>query len=212
MLQINEIGTVSDRIIQLVNHFCQGNKTAFGRAADIQSGVLAGFVGSRASKPGFEILQKMLTAYPTVSPDWLLFGRGEMLRQGEVVDPTSGTGSMLASSSPISPEVRQELETQLAEVNKRLDAIDEQVIQRKADEELNYMVYSVTGKPDARRPYDGLLSIRLGITKEQAIELVRSKRISSLRYGDEDDTKYWRVSELSVRDYLRAENESSANE
>lgn len=81
MLQIQEIGTISQRIIQLVDHFCQGNKTAFGRAADIQSGVLAGIVGGRESKPGFEILQKLLTAYPSVNAEWLLFGRGQMLQE-----------------------------------------------------------------------------------------------------------------------------------
>jgi hypothetical protein len=79
MLEIEEQGTVAERIIKLVNHFCQGNKTAFGRAANIQSGVLAGIVGGRESKPGFEILQKLLTAYPTINPNWLLFGRGDML-------------------------------------------------------------------------------------------------------------------------------------
>ncbi|MFD1873877.1 hypothetical protein [Hymenobacter bucti] len=83
MLQINEIGSISERIMKLVEHFCQGNKTAFGRAADIQSGVLAGIVGGRESKPGFEILQKLLTAYPTVNPTWLLFGRGPMINDGE---------------------------------------------------------------------------------------------------------------------------------
>ncbi|WP_151086867.1 hypothetical protein [Hymenobacter baengnokdamensis] len=84
MLEINEVDTISKRIVKLVDYFCKGNKTAFGRAADIQSGVLAGIVGERGSKPGFELLQKMLTAYPTVSPDWLLFGHGRMLRK--VVD------------------------------------------------------------------------------------------------------------------------------
>lgn len=80
MIELNEVGTVSERIMKLVDHFCRGNKTAFGRAADIQSGVLAGIVGGRGSKPGFELLQKMLMAYPTVEPTWMLFGRGPMLR------------------------------------------------------------------------------------------------------------------------------------
>jgi hypothetical protein len=99
MLQIDEVGTVGERILQLVDHFHQGNKTAFGRAANIQSGVLAGIVGGRESKPGFEILQKLLTAYPTVSPNWLLFGRGEMLipatnnNYTERVDPFASTST-----------------------------------------------------------------------------------------------------------------------
>lgn len=67
--------------MQLINHFASGNKTAFGRIAELESGLLAGIVGSRQSKPSFEVLQKILTGYPTVSPDWLLFGRGVMLRE-----------------------------------------------------------------------------------------------------------------------------------
>lgn len=81
MIQIDEVGTIGERLMQLADHFHHGNKTAFGRKADIQSGVLAGIIGARGSKPGFEILQKLLTAYPTVSPIWLLFGKGAMLNE-----------------------------------------------------------------------------------------------------------------------------------
>lgn len=80
-----------DRIAQMVDHFCKGNKTAFGRGADIQSGVLAGIIGGRKNKPSFEVLQKILTGYSDVSPDWLLFGRGDMLRPEVWVDPFAST-------------------------------------------------------------------------------------------------------------------------
>jgi hypothetical protein len=98
MLHIDEAGTIGERIMRLVEHFHQGNKTAFGRVANIQSGVLAGIVGGRESKPGFEILQKLLTAYPNVNPTWLLFGRGEMLLStptitNEFVDPFASTST-----------------------------------------------------------------------------------------------------------------------
>ncbi|WP_151086823.1 hypothetical protein [Hymenobacter baengnokdamensis] len=87
MQEINEVGNVHDRIAQMVDRFCKGNKTAFGRGADIQSGVLAGIIGGRKNKPSFEVLQKIFTGYPTVNPDWLLFGRGEMLRPETGLDP-----------------------------------------------------------------------------------------------------------------------------
>lgn len=91
MLQIQERGTIAERLNQLVDYFCKGNKTAFGRAADIQSGVLASIVGGRGSKPGFELLQKFLTAYPKVEPTWLLFGNGPMLKNSvESVSEYSG--------------------------------------------------------------------------------------------------------------------------
>jgi hypothetical protein len=84
MQEIDEIGNVHDRIIQMVEHFGKGNKSAFGRVANIQSGVLAGIIGGRKNKPSFEVLQKILTGYPTVNPTWLLFGRGEMLINDKV--------------------------------------------------------------------------------------------------------------------------------
>jgi hypothetical protein len=112
MLNISEVGTVSERIIMLIKHFSQGNKAAFGRAADIQSGVLAGIIGGRESKPGFEILQKLLTAYPTVNPRWLLFGQGEML-EDKLLHPLtpSKPNDELTSPMQLPPNAtREELE------------------------------------------------------------------------------------------------------
>ncbi|RZJ93195.1 MAG: hypothetical protein EOO60_05435 [Hymenobacter sp.] len=98
MLNINEVGEVHDRINQLVDYFCQGNKAAFGRRADIQSGVLAGIVGGRKNKPSFEVMQRLLTAYPNVSPTWLLFGHGPMVQQthGDVTKPKVMSISLIA--------------------------------------------------------------------------------------------------------------------
>ena len=59
MLEIEEVGNIHDRIMNLVNYFSGGNKAAFGRGADIQSGVLAGIIAGRKNKPSFEVLQKI---------------------------------------------------------------------------------------------------------------------------------------------------------
>jgi hypothetical protein len=79
MLQVYEEGTVGERVQKLIDHFAHGNKSAFGRAADLPSALLASIVGGRQSKPSFEVVQRLLTAYPTVEPSWLLFGQGPML-------------------------------------------------------------------------------------------------------------------------------------
>ncbi|RZJ93871.1 MAG: hypothetical protein EOO60_04270 [Hymenobacter sp.] len=86
MLNVDEIGNIHDRINQMVDSFCKGNKAAFGRGADIQSGVLAGIIGGRKNKPSFEVLQKLLTGYPAVNPIWLMFGRGPMLNDEVIED------------------------------------------------------------------------------------------------------------------------------
>lgn len=83
MLNIDEKGTIGERITQLIEYFTRGNKAAFGRAAGLQSGLLAGIIGTRMSKPSFEVLQKILTGYSSVSADWLLFGHGDMLASRE---------------------------------------------------------------------------------------------------------------------------------
>ncbi|MGI4862394.1 MAG: S24 family peptidase [Janthinobacterium lividum] len=80
MLKIEEKGTIAQRLIEMINFFSDGNKSAFGRITDLQSGVIAGFVGGRLNKPGFEVLQKLVTAYPQINERWLLLGEGEMLK------------------------------------------------------------------------------------------------------------------------------------
>lgn len=234
MLDINEIGTVAERITQLVNHFCQGNKAAFGRAADIQSGVLAGIVGGRESKPGFEILQKLLTAYPTVSPDWLLFGRGPMQREQPAVTLTDkqwAEAQTTPADVPVSPTAEQweEARSQALQLLLENDAIKEQAARilaksevvkqmwedeslkelavrmqssAKAETEFKHTFYRVVGPPDPKRPYDGLLSVRLGISEDDAKELVRGKQIPYLLFHSTDRITNYRVMESDVQEYI----------
>ncbi|GAB3637276.1 hypothetical protein GCM10027422_28660 [Hymenobacter arcticus] len=84
-----EIGSVSERIAQMVEHFHKGNKSAFAKAVGISNQSLGEIVGARQSAPSFAALQKMLTAFPEVRMEWLVMGKGEMLasKQGELVEP-----------------------------------------------------------------------------------------------------------------------------
>jgi hypothetical protein len=92
-----ELDTIHERISLLVDYFCSGNKTAFGRETDILPGVLASITGGRLSKPSFELLQKIMTRYPSVSGDWLILGRGPMIvtkavDNGTIADSTDDSG------------------------------------------------------------------------------------------------------------------------
>jgi hypothetical protein len=273
-LKIDEIGTVGGRINELVDLFCKGNKTAFGRAADIQSGVLAGIVGGRGSKPGFEILQKLLTAYPAVKPTWLLFGRGPMLKEGVIVPGPSQyqvpfppqkeeleelvqqvVASQLALATPdddthtlkslVSPELesvirdmshsrrrmreyRQEREriesdskldpeVRLIELERNQAALIQEEInmadliewrkdihqqQARIDEEIKSTVFRVAGEADPSKPFSGLLSLRLGISEQAALQLVQASRIRSVEIEGEG----YRVTEQAVRKFLGESN------
>lgn len=76
--ETTEIGTISERIAQIVQHFNKGNKSAFARAVGISGQGLGEMVGKRQGGPSFGALQKILTAFPQLRAEWVLFGRGPM--------------------------------------------------------------------------------------------------------------------------------------
>lgn len=59
-------------------------------------------------------------------------------------------------------------------------------------------VYCVTGEPDASRPHQGLLTVRLNISERTAYDLVREGKLRYTCAGK----KNYRVSELAVREFL----------
>ena len=56
-------------------------KTVFASALDVSQAVIT-HISSGRNKPGVEILQKILQAYPHISAEWLLMGTGEMEKKG----------------------------------------------------------------------------------------------------------------------------------
>ncbi|MGV3597548.1 MAG: helix-turn-helix domain-containing protein [Bacteroidota bacterium] len=68
------------------------SKTAFAAELDISQGVLT-HISTGRNKPGVELLQKILQAYPTIRAEWLLMGKGEM--EKEVVADTTALKNTL---------------------------------------------------------------------------------------------------------------------
>lgn len=188
--------------MQLIDHFCKGNKTAFGRGAGIQSGVLAGIFGSRGTKPGLELLQKILTGYPSVSAEWLLLGHGSMLK--------SDTSSAVQQEFTPTHEQWEEVASRLADKLSTDDKIREETIAARAkayaEAEASTVVYSAVGKPKPERPYDGLLTTRLGITDEEATQLIKGGKIRAWAIGENPRITSYRVSEQAVREFLSKAN------
>jgi hypothetical protein len=197
MLQIQEIGTISQRIIQLVDHFCQGNKTAFGRAADIQSGVLAGIVGGRESKPGFEILQKLLTAYPSVNPVWLLFGRGPMLNEETTARLVLSTpDETVPANSNYTPT-----DEQWAEISKAVVAHLTVKAEASAWESLLERTYHLGDAPTPDRKYDDRLAMRTGINSKKLRQLLVLPVEKGGIRSHQIEGEYW-VTEQAVREWF----------
>lgn len=55
------------------------SKSSFASILDVSLPVLT-HIGSGRNKPGLELITKILTHFPDISPDWLLLGKGSMKR------------------------------------------------------------------------------------------------------------------------------------
>jgi phage repressor protein C with HTH and peptisase S24 domain len=74
-------GAVSQRLIQIIGYFADGNEKRFAESIGVKPAVINNYTkGKQQSKPGFEVLQKMAATYPTLNIEWILSGKGHMLK------------------------------------------------------------------------------------------------------------------------------------
>lgn len=72
--------SINQRIKIIIDTFEEGVNSRFAKKIGTAPTVVGTFLpGNRGSKPGFDLLVKILEAYPQLSTNWLLFGEGEML-------------------------------------------------------------------------------------------------------------------------------------
>ena len=89
---------VNERIKCIVDECFDGNVSAFARAIDISQSTLKDIVGGRFSKPGYDVLEKILSAESLfISPDWLMKGKGDMITQN--VNQTNEHGDNINTAS-----------------------------------------------------------------------------------------------------------------
>jgi hypothetical protein len=73
--------TINQRFEKLINEFFGGNKSEFSRTIGVRPSVIGNMLGERKGNPSFDVIQKVIDTIVSVSPDWLLTGKGSMLRQ-----------------------------------------------------------------------------------------------------------------------------------
>ena len=66
--------------LQLLMNELQLRPGQFARILEINPAIISHILAER-NKPGVELLQKILSRFPQVSPDWLLLGTGNMFRE-----------------------------------------------------------------------------------------------------------------------------------
>jgi phage repressor protein C with HTH and peptisase S24 domain len=72
---------VSERLTLLVEALANGNEKRFAESIGVKPAVINNYTtGKQQSKPGFEVLSKILDKYPQTNIDWLITGYGTMLK------------------------------------------------------------------------------------------------------------------------------------
>ncbi|PJJ59412.1 hypothetical protein [Hymenobacter chitinivorans] len=74
--------SINQRIAVLVDLKAKGNKSSFARHIGVAPSVVSDILGGRKNKPGFDILNKIASAYSDVNTSWLLLGEGEIFTSG----------------------------------------------------------------------------------------------------------------------------------
>lgn len=89
---------MKERIIQLMEHE-HLKQAQFAEAIGIQRAAMSHIISGR-NNASLDVLTKILTRYPEVSPDWLLFGQGAMFREAQPQneDNISGESSLFSEN------------------------------------------------------------------------------------------------------------------
>ena len=77
---MNNFPSVNDRILHLIENQLGGNKKKFAERIGFAPQVVFNIVSGRKSKPSFDVLEAIISSFDEISPEWLLTGKGAMLR------------------------------------------------------------------------------------------------------------------------------------
>lgn len=78
--------TINERVDTIITELYNGNKRAFSIFIGVSPTVIENVVGTRQGKPSYDVLEK-ICAKANISGDWLLTGKGSMLK-GEKTQET----------------------------------------------------------------------------------------------------------------------------
>lgn len=80
---------VSQRITEIIFYYAEGNEKRFAESLGVKPAVVNNYTkGKQQSKPGFDVLQKICEIYPDISLEWLIAGKGQMLKGRQATERT----------------------------------------------------------------------------------------------------------------------------
>ena len=84
---MKNISTIDERILQIIDIQCNGNKKKFSDMIGYAPQVISNIVSGRKTNPSFEVLNAILSTFDDFSAEWLVLGKGEMLKIQGVNQP-----------------------------------------------------------------------------------------------------------------------------
>lgn len=81
---IKKNSTINDRISYIIENKYNGNKKKFSDTVGCAPQVIHNIVSGRKSKPSYTVLNAIMTSFVYINAEWLLTGKGEMLKEEQV--------------------------------------------------------------------------------------------------------------------------------
>lgn len=124
--------TVNERILKIIE-LTKLNKRQFSNEIGVQPQTLHHIISGRLTKPGYEIIEKILSTFSYISADWLITGKGEMIKKNDKTSNLTETkensfgGAIGGAIGGASPQIPSDQITGSAiEIRKLVVAVDEQ--------------------------------------------------------------------------------------
>ena len=138
---------MTDRI-QFILKSMNLSPSQFADEISVQRSSLSHILSGR-NKPSLDFVSKVLTSYPDISSDWLLFGTGTMMRKAKK-ERSEPIGEVITETSPSAPAPGPTLkktakESQVTEEKERKEP-QEVVSKPKTDKDLERIIFLYTDK------------------------------------------------------------------
>jgi transcriptional regulator with XRE-family HTH domain len=86
---------MTDRILSIIKYF-NLSPSDFAEEIGVQRSSISHLISGR-NKPSLEFIQKILVRFSEINPEWILNGKGEMLKTGSFPD----TGTLPFGNDPV---------------------------------------------------------------------------------------------------------------
>lgn len=187
--------SVNQRIKSLIEYYSSLTQRGFADKIGVSQSAVSSLFSSRENRPGLEMLQKIAIAYPELSLDWLLIGRGPMFRSEAIQAVRPELTQFQVQGNTVQEQVTSYLQSE--EVKSQIEAMIDKSVAKHEKRIAATSAWYVVAKSYPYGP-ESQLSVRLGVTEEEARQLILNGKIQASDLGKLG----FRVSEQAVQDFL----------